>query len=295
MRTDTRVSPALCDMYRSCPRYFFASRSIWSSAPSSTSVAVPVIAIQRYSSPGSTTTSETRGSACEVARLGPRPRGVERDAVVVDVDPDDRRVRRAVGSEVGHDADVRVLEERPLAARELALTRSRPSGRSRRARARRLVGHRDHVLPVAQRVAQLLERDHLHVAADRLLGDRLEALLRRLLVQAVDDPGLGRDEEPLLRRRCAKLIIPSVERMCVLLVAERHALARAAALGMDEELRVRARPPASASMSCGRMPAWTWHSPIQIRSLRPVTFSSQSPRNMSGQEQDLACPRGSTR
>ena len=37
----------------------------------------------------------------------------------------------------------------------------------------------------------------------------------RLLVQAVDDPGLGRDEEAVLRRRRAKSIIPSVERMCV--------------------------------------------------------------------------------
>ena len=63
MRTDTRVSPSRCDMYRSCPRYFRASRSIWSFAPSSMSVAVPVIPSQRSSSFGSTTTSDTRGSA----------------------------------------------------------------------------------------------------------------------------------------------------------------------------------------------------------------------------------------
>ena len=32
------------------------------------------------------------------------------------------------------------------------------------------------------------------------------------------------------------------------------------------------------------MPAWTWHSPIQMCSLRPVTRSSQRPRNMSGRK-----------
>ena len=39
--------------------------------------------------------------------------------------------------------------------------------------------------------------------------------------------------------RCAKSTICSVERMCVRSFAERHRLARAAALGMDEQLRVR--------------------------------------------------------
>ena len=42
------------------------------------------------------------------------------------------------------------------------------------------------------------------------------------------------------------------------------------------------------SMSAGRMPACTWHSPIQIFSLRPVTRSSQTPEEEVGQEQDLA-------
>ena len=35
------------------------------------------------------------------------------------------------------------------------------------------------------------------------------------------------------------------------------------------------------------MPAWTWHSPSQRRSLRPVTFSSQRPRIHVREEQDL--------
>src|SRR5581483_4048036 len=58
-----------------------------------------------------------------------------------------------------------------------------------------LLGHRHLVTPLAQRVAQLLERDYLHVAADRPLGDRLEELAGRLLVQPVQDADLGGDEE----------------------------------------------------------------------------------------------------
>src|SRR5262249_19881767 len=54
------------------------------------------------------------------------------------------------------------------------------------------------VLPVAERVAQLLERDHLHVLANRPLGDGLEAFARGLLVQAMDDSRLGGDEEAAL-------------------------------------------------------------------------------------------------
>ena len=55
----------------------------------------------------------------EVARLGPGPRRVDRYTVVVDVDPQRGRMRRAVGTKGRHDADVRVLEERPLRRREL--------------------------------------------------------------------------------------------------------------------------------------------------------------------------------
>jgi len=35
-------------------------------------------------------------------------------------------------------------------------------------------------------------------------------------------------------------------------------------------------------MSDGRMPAWTWHSPSQTCMLRPICFSTNAPRNMSG-------------
>ena len=79
----------------------------------------------------------------------------------------------------------------------------------------------------------------------------------------------------------AKLTIPSVERMCVRpLPKAMHWLAQphsgwtsSSASGASACQR---------SMSAGRMPAWTWHSPIQMFSLRPVTRSSQIPRYMSG-------------
>ena len=88
----------------------------------------------------------------------------------------------------------------------------------------------------------------------------------------------------------AKLIIPSVERMCVFSfpkamhwLAQPHSgWTRNSASGASACQRV---------MSCGRMPAWTWHSPIQMRSFRPVTFSSQRPRNMSGRKR-ISVPSG---
>ena len=84
----------------------------------------------------------------------------------------------------------------------------------------------------------------------------------------------------------ANWIIPSVERMCVFSfpnamhwLAQPHSgWTRNSASGASACQRV---------MSCGRIPACTWHSPIQMRSLRPVTFSSQSAEEHVGQEQDL--------
>ena len=58
----TRCSSALRNGYSSLPRYFFASRSIWPSAPSVVSDARPSTAIHLYASFGSITTSEMRGS-----------------------------------------------------------------------------------------------------------------------------------------------------------------------------------------------------------------------------------------
>ena len=70
-----------------------ASRSIWSSAPSVVSSAVPLTATHLYVFSGSTTSSEMRGSLAQVPLLRAPGGGVEAEAVVVDVDPDDRRVR----------------------------------------------------------------------------------------------------------------------------------------------------------------------------------------------------------
>src|SRR6266542_4067068 len=98
---------------------------------------------------------------------------------------------------------------------------------------------RDDVLPVAQRVAQLLERDHLHVLADRPLRDGLEPLARGLLAQPVQDPGLSGDEEALLGRGLGEAHHPLGRENVRAVVAEGHALARAPALGMHEQLGVR--------------------------------------------------------
>src|SRR5512133_416747 len=62
MRTVIRCSSGLRQGYSSWPRYFFASLSIWSSAPSVVSSAVPLTATHLYVFSGSTTSSEIRGS-----------------------------------------------------------------------------------------------------------------------------------------------------------------------------------------------------------------------------------------
>ncbi len=81
----------------------------------------------------------------------------------------------------------------------------------------------------------------------------------------------------------AKLTIPSVERMCVRsLPKAMHWLAQPHSGWTSSSASGASR--CQRSMSAGRMPAWTWHSPIQIFSLRPVTRSSQMPRYMSGRK-----------
>jgi hypothetical protein len=79
----------------------------------------------------------------------------------------------------------------------------------------------------------------------------------------------------------AKLIIPSVERMCVRSLPNAIACEAQPHSGWTSSSASGASA-CQRSMSAGRMPACTWHSPIQMSSLRPVTFSSQSPRYMSG-------------
>src|SRR5689334_1268581 len=48
---------------------------------------------------------------------------------------------------------------------------------------------------VTKAVAQLRQRDHLHVLADGLLVGGDELLVRVRLLERVDHPGLGRDDE----------------------------------------------------------------------------------------------------
>ncbi len=94
-------------------------------------------------------------------------------------------------------------------------------------------------LSVAERVAHLLERRDLHVAALGVGAHRLERLAGRLLLEPVDDPRLGRDDEPLLRR-ALRVVDHLLGREDVRpVVRERHRLARAAALRVDEQLRIR--------------------------------------------------------
>ncbi len=88
------------------------------------------------------------------------------------------------------------------------------------------------------------------------------------------------------RKRCfgdcrAKLTIFSVERMCVRPLANAIAWLAQPHSGCTSSSASGASR-CQRSMSAGRMPAWTWHSPIQIVSLRPVSRSSQRPRYMSG-------------
>src|SRR6185437_13837551 len=58
-----------------------------------------------------------------------------------------------------------------------------------------VVVDRDDVAHVAQGVTQLLERDHLHVAADGPFRHRVEPLVRGLPGEPVQDAGLGGDDE----------------------------------------------------------------------------------------------------
>src|SRR5512133_3170265 len=94
------------------------------------------------------------------------------------------------------------------------------------------------VLPIAERREQLFERNHLHVLADRPLGDGFEALSRRLLVQPVEDPGFGRDEEAALRRVRGEVDHSLGREDVSPVVTEGHALAGTPALGVDEQLGV---------------------------------------------------------
>ncbi len=94
---------------------------MWSSAPSSTSVAVPLTEIHRYG-PGVDDGQRDSPVVCDVRRLRTTVRRVERHAFVVDVDPDHRRVRRSVRAQIGDRSDERFLEELALGGRQALQT-----------------------------------------------------------------------------------------------------------------------------------------------------------------------------
>src|SRR5580765_5216839 len=73
--TLTRCSAGFRHGYSSLPRYFFASLSIWASAPDSVTLAGPLTATHLYVLFGSTTSSEARGSFSRCSVFA-RPRAV---------------------------------------------------------------------------------------------------------------------------------------------------------------------------------------------------------------------------
>ena len=128
----------------------------------------------------------------------------------------------------------------------------------------------DHVLPVAERVAQLLERDHLHVPADRRLGHGLEALVRAPpCCRRWRMPVSVAIEEALLRRGLREADHALGREDVRPAVRERHALARAAALGVDEQLGVGRVVAASARCPPGGCPRGRGTRPARSLSLRP--------------------------
>ena len=102
------------------------------------------------------------------------------------------------------------------------------------------------MLQVAERIAELLERDQLHEAALRRLRQRMKLLGGILAAQPVQHPGLGRHHEAS-RRRAARPLHHLLGRNDVgaaggHVTVRRGIVHRArdtAALGMHQELRIR--------------------------------------------------------
>ncbi len=158
---------------------------------------------------------------------------------------------------------------------------------ARRARTATSSGHGHDVLHVAQRIAQLLERDHLHVAADGVLADGLEDRVRCGLAQAVQDARLGRDAQPR-RVGLAGVSDHALGRQDVgPVVGERHRLAGAAALGVDQQVggRVLGRHPVDVLGPDARMDVALAHPDGQLAAGDP--FQPQAQEHVR-QEQDLA-------
>ena len=112
---------------------------------------------------------------------------------------------------------------------------------------------RDHVLQVAQRVARLLERDHLHEAADGRLARGDELLLRHLLLRRWRIPVSVATTNRCFGELRAKSTIPSVERICVRSFANAIAWLAQPHSGWTSSSASGASA-CQRSMSAGRMP-----------------------------------------
>ncbi len=158
---------------------------------------------------------------------------------------------------------------------------------ARRARTAVVLRHGHHVLHVAQRIAQLLERDHLHVPADGVLADGLEDRVRGRLAEAVQDARLGRDAQP------GSVGLPGVADHALgrqdvgPVVGERHRLAGATALGMDQQVRGRVlrRHPVDVLGPDAGMDVALAHPDGQLATRDPLQPEAQEHVR---QEQDLA-------
>ena len=140
--------------------------------------------------------------------------------------------------------------------------------RARSATPRATLTSRAHV---AQRVAQLRQRDHLHVLAARRLVGGDEVDVGRRHPQRVQHPGLGRDDRPSSpgpRAPARSSSMPPVESMCT----PSGSTSPAATYSMTDVEQphsgwIRKSAPGCAARIVadvvGRMPACTWHSPSQ--------------------------------
>ena len=171
-----------------------------------------------------------------------------------------------------------------------AASRWRPSARWRRARARRSPGSTTTSYFQSRSESRSFSSVIIFMYLQIAVLGRARSACRAPPSQPVEDAGLGRDEEAALRR-AARVVDHALGREDVRpLVGERHRLAGAAALGMDEQLRVGSSR-CQRSMSSGRMPAWTWHSPEPDVQLAPRDLLEPETEEHVGQEQDLAVGR----
>ena len=199
---------------------------------------------------------------------------------------------RRCGDAVEHGLDLRAVDR--AAAQLIATIRSIGS------RARSAISGRDLDLvdAVAQRVAQLRQRDHLHEAAvGRLVGGD-ELGVGRGLAQRVEHPGLGRDDRGARRgaRSARSASIPPVESMCTPSASTSPAATYSITLVEQPHSGwIRKSAPGCAArtalMSSGLIPAWTWHSPSHTCIGAPERLLDVGAEEHVGAEQDLGVRR----